>query len=208
MSPRPFGTPFADSVRHYLQQNNLKQSQLTHEIISDIAQRFFDHFQAQQKKKRKAPAGWEAELPIYEAYPRKIARDDALKAIRRAVEDGNATVVGMLQATQGYAQAVSRWPHSYRFKDGRDLCPHPATWFNRGSYQDDPKEWLPPFYQDQSPSAPRSGQGAVSTAEPEGWREKIRTPNPDDPNRLHILAGRAWESIDSYAQKQIAKLCS
>ena len=35
-----------------------------------------------------------------------------------------------------YADATTRWPVA-----DRQFIPHPATWFNRGSYDDDPKEW-------------------------------------------------------------------
>ena len=71
---------------------------------------------------------------IYAAYPRKVGRGSAIKAIQRA---GKA--VGMeklLKAVKAYAEATSRWP-----VEERQYIPHPATWVNRGSYDDDPKEW-------------------------------------------------------------------
>jgi hypothetical protein len=71
---------------------------------------------------------------IYAAYPRKIARSAAIKAIQKA---GKA--VGMeklLKAVKAYAEATSRWP-----AEERQYIPHPATWFNQGRYDDDPKEW-------------------------------------------------------------------
>lgn len=71
---------------------------------------------------------------IYEAYPRKEAKQDALKAISRAME--KASPQEILTATELYAEAVSRWhPEDRRF------VPHPATWFNGGRYQDDPMTW-------------------------------------------------------------------
>lgn len=71
---------------------------------------------------------------VYAAYPRKVGRSAAIKAIQKAGKG-----VGMerlLKAVKSYAEATSRWP-----VDERQYIPHPATWFNRGSYEDDPKEW-------------------------------------------------------------------
>ncbi len=71
---------------------------------------------------------------IYEAYPRKEARQDALKAISRAMEKTDPGEI--LVATELYASAVERW-----HPDDRRFVPHPATWFNGGRYQDDPLTW-------------------------------------------------------------------
>lgn len=78
---------------------------------------------------------------IYAAYPRKVAKPAALKAIEKALkaarkEDSISGAANLLKAVQAYAEAVSQWP-----KDARQFVPHPATWFNRGSYTDDPSEW-------------------------------------------------------------------
>lgn len=71
---------------------------------------------------------------IYAAYPRKVARREALKAITNAM--AFAPPAKLLENTAAYAAAVSRWP-----ADVQQYVPHPATWFNRGSYDDDPKTW-------------------------------------------------------------------
>ena len=71
---------------------------------------------------------------IYAAYPRKVGKQRAIKAIQKAGKD-----VGMdklLKAVKAYAEATSRWPEA-----DKQYIPFPATWFNRGSYEDDPKEW-------------------------------------------------------------------
>lgn len=39
--------------------------------------------------------------------------------------------------TRAYAAAVALWP-----EEETQFIPHPATWFNRGSYDDDPNEWV------------------------------------------------------------------
>jgi len=77
---------------------------------------------------------------IYRAYPRKVGKVAAEKAIANALKV--LPYAELLEATQAYAQAVARWTPAQRFThDGRDTVPHPATWFNRGSYADDRKEW-------------------------------------------------------------------
>lgn len=71
---------------------------------------------------------------IYDAYPRKQGKQDALKAIAKAVKIAGA--VRLLERTQAYASATALWSD-----DDRQFIPHPATWFNRGSYDDDPATW-------------------------------------------------------------------
>lgn len=71
---------------------------------------------------------------IYQAYPRKIAKNSALKAIGKAL--GKVAAEKLLSATLAFAAATERWP-----EDDKRFIPYPATWFNRGSYDDDPKNW-------------------------------------------------------------------
>jgi hypothetical protein len=82
---------------------------------------------------------------IYQAYPRKIGKAAALKAITHALKKtphpANHPAV-ILRATKDYAAAVTQWSPAQRYtREGTDTVPHPATWFNRGSYLDDPREW-------------------------------------------------------------------
>jgi hypothetical protein len=95
--------------------------------------------QEMEKEKANADAG-EA---IYSAYPRKVAPVDALKAIAKAIAKGK-TPAHLLERTTAYAAATALWP-----EDELRFIPHPATWFNGGRYDDDPKSWL-------SNGAPRS----------------------------------------------------
>lgn len=91
------------------------------------------------RERRKAAVAEGAEA-IYEAYPKRVGKDDALKAITAALKRHPAEY--LLDKTTQFAAAVQSWPSSYRYKtDGRDTCPHPATWFNQGRFQDDPREW-------------------------------------------------------------------
>ena len=69
-------------------------------------------------------------LDVYNAYPLKVARPAALKAIVRALEA--IPFEDLLAKTKAYAAAR-----------GVDLAfvPHPATWFNQQRYNDDPNTW-------------------------------------------------------------------
>lgn len=71
---------------------------------------------------------------IYSAYPRKVGRKAAINAIRSALRV--KTPEQLLEAVKAYSEAVDRWPASER-----NFVPHPATWFNRGSYDDDRSTW-------------------------------------------------------------------
>ncbi len=73
---------------------------------------------------------------IYAAYPRRVGRQAALKAIRAAMKV--RAPADILAAVKAYAEAVEKWPAS----DRAQFVPHPATWFNRGSYDDDPQTWI------------------------------------------------------------------
>lgn len=76
---------------------------------------------------------------IYQAYPKKVGKDAAKKAIVSAIRKLNAidqsqdAAAWLLERTKLYA--ASRVGQEQRF------TPHPANWFNRGSYADDEQEW-------------------------------------------------------------------
>lgn len=68
---------------------------------------------------------------IYSAYPKKVARPSAIKAIKKAVAQFGYEFI--LQKTKSYAQV----------RAGQDVqfTPHPATWFNGHRFNDDPATW-------------------------------------------------------------------
>lgn len=72
---------------------------------------------------------------IYQAYPRKEGREDALRAIRKRIKEGKDPQF-LLERVKTYAAAIA-WKE-------RDFIPHPATWFNNGRYDDDPANWKDP----------------------------------------------------------------
>jgi hypothetical protein len=73
---------------------------------------------------------------IYAAYPRKVGKAAAIKAIKKALRVSDRSSIGMLLVVQQYAKAVATWPEGER-----KYIPYPASWFNAGCYDDDPKEW-------------------------------------------------------------------
>lgn len=75
-------------------------------------------------------------MQIYDAYPKHVGRAAALKAIEKQTLS-SIPPERLLERTQAYAQAIAGWP-----REDRQFIPHPATWFNRGSFDDDPSTWL------------------------------------------------------------------
>jgi hypothetical protein len=92
---------------------------------------------------------YEQERAIYDSYPRHVAPTAAMKAIKKAI----ALLVKAQQQPDDlsarrflYKKAVeyARSPAGQKPAGREDFRPHPATWFNRGSYFDDPAEWQKP----------------------------------------------------------------
>jgi hypothetical protein len=122
---------------------------------------------AASAKKEKAAVHSE----IYDAYPRKVGKPQALKAIGRAIRDTGVTVPELLTITRRFAEAVSDWPASER-----QFIPHPATWFNGHRFLDGPAEWGKAEVTAQKengaahPYASDSYAAPISSASaPEGW---------------------------------------
>lgn len=73
---------------------------------------------------------------IYAAYPRRVGKQDALRAIAKQLAGGTKAEY-LLERVQAYAAAVAAWPASER-----GFVPYPATWFNAGRQDDDPAQWV------------------------------------------------------------------
>ena len=103
---------------------------------------------------------------IYKLYPRKAARPDAIKAIKKALK-----VVGytdLYAKTQKYATAVKESQKELSY------IPYPATWFNREEYNDDWSGLSQTSYRSRKPRADINEH------------HYDRTPyiNPDDPDDI------------------------
>lgn len=68
---------------------------------------------------------------IYEAYPRKVGRPVAVRAIEKALTTTDHET--LLKATVAYAEA--------RRGQDQQFTPMPATWFNQQRYNDDQATW-------------------------------------------------------------------
>ena len=101
---------------------------------------------------------------VYEAYPRKVGKADALKAIARTLKAGAVTADTLLTKVQAYAAAVATWPEA-----DRKFVPHPATWFNRGSFDDDPATWQ----RGDTRTANGGFAGEVASVRPKGWGTEL-----------------------------------
>jgi DNA-binding MarR family transcriptional regulator len=72
---------------------------------------------------------------IYSIYPRKKAPLNAKKAIAKALKTTDEAT--LIKATTAFRDAVKNtWP-----KEDEDFVPYPASWFNAGSYLEDPKSY-------------------------------------------------------------------
>ena len=75
----------------------------------------------------------EQSVALYKAYPRKVARGAAIRAIKRALRKEGFEV--LMEAVTEYAKA--------REGQDRQFTPYPATWFNQERWEDDREEWTP-----------------------------------------------------------------
>ncbi len=77
---------------------------------------------------------------IYQAYPRKVGRRAAVKAISRAIQHIVARGKPIRDAQVWLYHRVQTYARSPAGMDG-EFTPHPATWFNQGRYDDADSEW-------------------------------------------------------------------
>lgn len=73
----------------------------------------------------------EKALEIYDAYPRKVGKPAAVRAIIRAMKSHPCGKI--LAVTRIYAEA--------RRGEDAAFTPHPATWFNQERFNDAPETW-------------------------------------------------------------------
>jgi hypothetical protein len=68
---------------------------------------------------------------VYDAYPRKAARLDAIKAILMAFRQ--VAYETLLERVKAFAKATEGADKQY--------IPYPASWIRAGRWDDDPEEW-------------------------------------------------------------------
>lgn len=84
------------------------------------------------KSRKVTAAELEAAEPIYQAYPRHIAKPKGLEAIAKALR--RVPFDELMAAVREYAKS----------RQGKDpnLTPYPATWFNAERWNDDRTDWF------------------------------------------------------------------
>lgn len=115
-----------------------------------------------KQKATRAALQWTPETrAIYDAYPRKVAPDRALRAIQKRLDQG-VPAAELLAAVQAYAKATAGTE--------REFIPHPATWFNDGRFADDPAEWV----KAENPPQKKETGGPRGLPEPSAdWRGRL-----------------------------------
>lgn len=108
------------------------------------------------KGKKESPERKQIASEIYDAYPRKVAKPEALKAILGAIDRGTSPIV-LMERTKAFA----------RCRQGQDngFTPHPATWFNQERFNDDPSTWT-------KNGAPKQGRDPYELMSDKLWQEK------------------------------------
>lgn len=81
---------------------------------------------------------------VYEEFPRKVARQAAMKAIVKSIgvvapRDFDGDVGAAKQWLKAKVVQFASSPQGQR--PDKNFIPHPATWFNDGRFDDDPAEW-------------------------------------------------------------------
>jgi hypothetical protein len=99
---------------------------------------------------------------IYQAYPRKVGKGAALKAIASAYQRlcrGESKQIAPEMAAQFLLASAMEFASSQAGHNGA-FTPHPATWFNASRYLDDHNEW-----NEKNPSGGnRNGENRFSPA--------------------------------------------
>jgi hypothetical protein len=114
---------------------------------------------------------------IYAVYPRKEKKPNAIRAIQKAIRNGIKPET-LLHLTELYAAAVARWGDSRYTAEGRDIVPHPASWFNAEQFNDDPANWELRAKTGKKEAPPRPAQAVVGAA---------RSDEPANPMWRYIL---------------------
>lgn len=82
---------------------------------------------------------------LYLAYPRRVGKGDAIKAIGKAIDrltkQGVDALTFLLDRVMAYARSPAGQPPPTA---GNDYRPHPARWFNDERYHDDESQWNKP----------------------------------------------------------------
>lgn len=124
-----------------------------------------------------APSGAELfEKQFWPAYPKKKAKDDALKAFLKRKPD--QALVDLMLMALAWQSLTEDWT-----KEGGKFIPYPATWLNDGRWTDEQPKAMPagavatvPGRQERDPELVKRDMDSRAAAPiPENLREKIAT---------------------------------
>ena len=130
----------AERTRNYRQRMDSQQcdapvthgdAPVTHGDACDAKQKQKQKQKQIQKQKEEINTARQLAESVYEAYPRKVGRPVALRAIEKALTTTDHET--LLKATVAYAEA--------RRGQDQQFTPMPATWFNQQRYNDDQATW-------------------------------------------------------------------
>lgn len=123
-----FQEAFAEAFAKAMPNQEPEQEQ---EYISPAAPAMNKCSSSGSKALRKAKIADSILVEIYNAYPRRVGKTAALKAIEKAIRAIRPLhdATWLLERTRAYAQQ--------RQGEDEKFTPYPATWFNEGRYEDE-----------------------------------------------------------------------
>ena len=124
---------------------------------------------------------------LYEAYPYKVAKGAALKAIEKALK--KKPFEELMEAVKEFAAATAEWPEDKR----REFIPMPSSWFNQERWEDDRASWRRHVRQ---AAAGTGATGAGRGQEPDFVaRKRIMALQHDEELAVARRALQAWERM-------------
>ncbi len=132
---------------------------------------------------------------IYDAFPKKKAKQAALKSIAKVL-DGGFDPERLLEATTAFAKhwllQKAEDPDSFQF------CPYPATWYNGGGYDDDRSDWR----SDERPTRQPAGNNGRDPQQPDAGSGKPHRPESPHQRRANIGARPVGvERVQAFAER-------
>jgi hypothetical protein len=124
-----------ESKRRYISNRRASEKQQLTQNVENVEQCRTLSIQAEAEAEadnihthasRSVSANEDQVLSVYNAYPKKVAKPNALRAIKKALQ--KVPFATLLALTQEYAQLVANKERQY--------IPHPASWFNSEGYND------------------------------------------------------------------------
>ncbi len=107
--------------------------------LAEANKRMFREMKSKQPTTSKGFSA--AFMEFWKNYPRKVAKTEAERSWRKAIEriiEGEE--IDEIAARSRILNACIEFGKSDKGKSGK-FCPYPATWLNQGRYDDDPSEW-------------------------------------------------------------------